>query len=243
MFFQPCHSWPHGLLGASQGRCVSCAVSSLLRHVGVMTSETLAGRGPGAGWWSWRRGRDEGKGSGGTSVSTALTLTPNWDYTPRKNRRISTIPAGRTGAGLVDVSAVDTGPRRSESGVLAAQPGASVTGPPPPTPAHHLRRVPVVMDRRRTRSRVLPRVGLIHEGRDPLTKGCAYRTKTPPTLSTPDPRPVTPTPRAVHPADAGSHHSDRASPFDRPKQQLPHLADPPHRCPERCHDARNSQKS
>ena len=231
MFFQPCHSWPHGLLGASQGRCVSCAVSSLLRHVGVMTSETLAGRGPGAGWWSWRRGRDEGKGSGGTSVSTALTLTPNWDYTPRKNRSIPAIPARRADAGLVDVSAVDTGPRRSESGVLAAEPGASVTGPPPPSPDRRLSWGTEAMTRLWPRPE-WARVGLLHEGRDLLVKGCAYCTKAPPTLSTPDPRLVALQSRAVRPDDAVSHHSDRASPSDRPKQQLPHLAAPPHRCLE-----------
>ena len=75
----------------------------------------------------------------GVSVSTALTLTSNRDCTPGRNRRIPTIPAGRTDAGLVDVSAVDTGPRRSESGVLAAEPGAYVSGPPPPSPARRLR--------------------------------------------------------------------------------------------------------
>ena len=83
-------------------------------------------------------------GPGRSLVSMVLTLKAYRGCTPKRNRRISTIPAGRTDAGLVDVSAVDTGPRRSESGVLAAEPGASVTGPPPPTPAHHLRRVPVV---------------------------------------------------------------------------------------------------
>ena len=176
MFFQPCHSWPHGLLSASQGRCVSCAVSSRGRHVGVMTSETLARAGT-----------------------------------------LGRLVVQEARAGRREGVWWGAGQRRSESGVLAAEPGASVTGPPPPTPAHHLRRVPVVMVRRRPRSRVLPRVGLIHEGRDPLTKGCAYCTKAPPTLSTPDPRPVTPTPRAVHPADAGSHHSDRASPLQQAK--------------------------
>ena len=52
------------------------------------------------------------------------------------------ISAERTDVGPVDVSTVDTGPRRSESGVLTAQPGASVTGPPPPTPDRRLRRGP-----------------------------------------------------------------------------------------------------
>ena len=98
---------------------------------------------------------------------------------------------------------------------LAAVPGASVTGSTPPFPARRLRWGPVVMVRLRPRpelARVLPRVGLLHEGRDPLAKGCAYCTKAPPTQSAPHPRPVTPTPRAVHPDDAGSHHSDRACP-------------------------------
>ena len=44
-------------------------------------------------------------------MSTALTLTPNRDCMPVKNRRIPTIPAGRFGGRLGHVSAVDTGPR------------------------------------------------------------------------------------------------------------------------------------
>ena len=116
----------------------------------------------------------------GVSVSTALTLTSNRDCTPERNRRIPTIPAGRADAGLVDVSAVDTGPRRSESGVLAAQPGVSVTGLPPPFPARHLSWGPVVMVGRQHRpelaqvgpSRPAPRgsgptgqgVCVLHEG-------------------------------------------------------------------------------
>ncbi|OLO78374.1 hypothetical protein BKH15_04070 [Actinomyces oris] len=84
-------------------------------------------------------------------VSMVLTLTPNRDCTPVKNRRIPTIPAGRTDVGPANVSAVDTGPRRSESGVLAARPGASVIGPSPPSPARRLRWVPVVLVGRRLR--------------------------------------------------------------------------------------------
>ncbi|PKY73656.1 hypothetical protein CYJ23_12270 [Actinomyces oris] len=82
-------------------------------------------------------------------MSMVLTSTPHRRWAPRKNRRIPTIPTGRTGAGLVDVSTVDTGPRRSESGVLAAQPGVSVTGLPPPFPARHLSWGPVVRVRHR----------------------------------------------------------------------------------------------
>ena len=149
-------------------------------------------------------------------VSMVLTSTPHRRCMPERNRRIPTIPAGRTGAGLVDVSAVDTGPRRSESGVLAAWAGVSVTGLPPPFPARRLRWVPVVMVGRRFRFEShseSAQVGLLHEGRDLLAKGCAYCTKAPPTRSTPNPPPVAPHPRAVHPDKAGSRHSDRGSPL------------------------------
>ena len=72
----------------------------------------------------------EGKKSGGPLVSTALTLTPYRRCTPERNRSIPTIPAGSADVGPANVSAVDTSPRRSEPGVLVAEPGASVTGPP-----------------------------------------------------------------------------------------------------------------
>ena len=161
-------------------------------------------------------------------MSTALTLTPYRRCTPERNRSIPTISAGCLGGRLGNVSAVDTSPRRSESGVLAARPGASVTGPPPPSPARHPRRGPVV----RVRLRPHLRVSLLHEGRDPLAKGCAYCTKAPPTQSAPHPPPVAPHPRAVHPEDARNHHRDRGSSSDRPKQQLSRPAGPPHRCLE-----------
>ena len=148
-------------------------------------------------------------GRDGVSVSTALTSQTHRRCTPKISRRIPTIPAGTIDAGHVHVSAVDTGPRRSESGLLTAEPGASVTGPPP---ARCLRRGPEVMVRRRLRPESA-RVGLLHEGGDLLARGCAYCTKAPPTRSTPDPRPVAPHPRAVRPDDAGSHHSHRAGPL------------------------------
>ena len=47
-----------------------------------------------------------------------LTSIPHRRCTPRKNRRIPTILTGRFSGWIVHVSAVDTGPRRSESGVL-----------------------------------------------------------------------------------------------------------------------------
>ena len=180
----------------------------------------------------------------GVSVSTALTLTSNRDCTPERNRRIPTIPAGRADAGLVDVSAVDTGPRRSESGVLAAEPGAYVSGPPPPSP-RRLRWGTEAMTRLWPRPE-LARVGLLHEGRDLLAKGCAYCTKVPLTPSTPNPRPVAPHLRAVHPDDAVRRHSDRSVRSDRLKQQLSHLSPVWQTHPTgvlRCHDIRDSQKS
>ena len=67
-------------------------------------------------------------------VSTVLTSQAHRRRTTKKNRRIPTIPAGNIDAGPVNVSTVDTRPRRSESGVLVAEPGASVTGPPAPFP-------------------------------------------------------------------------------------------------------------
>ena len=115
-----------------------------------------------------------------------LTSTPHRRWAPRKNRRIPTIPAGRTGAGLVDVSTVDTGPRRSESGVLAAQPGVSVTGLPPPFPARHLSWGPVVMVGRRFRFESRPesacstRVGIYW----PRVVRTARRPHLPPVLPT-----------------------------------------------------------
>ena len=104
--------------------------------------------------------------------------------------------------------------------VRTAEPGSSLTGSPPPLPARHLRRVPVVMVGRRFRFESRPesaQVGLLHEGRDLLAKGCAYCTKAPPTQSASHPPPVAPHPRAVHPDDAGNHYSYRGSPSDRSK--------------------------
>ena len=94
-------------------------MSWLLRH--------SLGREPGAGWWSWRRRCAEGRGLAGPSrslVSMVLTSQAHRRRTPKKNRRIPTIPTGCFGGWLVDVSAVDTGPRGSESGFLVVEPGA-----------------------------------------------------------------------------------------------------------------------
>ena len=51
-------------------------------------------------------------------VSMVLTSQAHRRCASGRNRRIPTILAGCFGGRLVDVSAVDTGPRGSESGVL-----------------------------------------------------------------------------------------------------------------------------
>ena len=153
-----------------------------------------------------------GKRSGGSLVSMVLTSRVQRCCAPERNRRISTIPAGRFDGRLGNVSAVDTGPLRVSPGLLPQSPGASVTGPPAPLPGRRLRWGPVVMVRRRPRPESA-RVGLLHEGRDLLAKGCAYCTKALPTRSAPDPHPVAPRLRAVRPDDAVSHHSDRVCPL------------------------------
>ena len=203
--------------------------------MGVMTSETLARAGA-LGGLMVREARSKGRdlaGPGRSLVSMVLTLKAYRRRTPKKNRRISTIPAGCFDGRLVNVSAVDTGPRRSESGVLAAEPGAYVSGPPPPSPARRLRWGTEAMTRLWPRPE-LARVGLLHEGRDLLAKGCAYCTKVPPTPSAPNPRPVAPHLRAVHPDDAVRRHSDRVSPLRQAEAaaltSLSRLADAPNRC-------------
>mgnify|MGYP003086502845 CR=1 FL=1 len=79
---------------------------------------TRSGGGPGQAGGPGGEGGAGGKRSGRSLVSTALTSTPHRRRPPKKNRRIPTIPAGYFDGRLVHVSAVDTGPRKSESGVL-----------------------------------------------------------------------------------------------------------------------------
>ena len=99
-----------------------CVVSWLLSHVGVMTSEALVRVGA-LGRLVVLKARVRSKGRGLTGpgrslVSMVLTSQAHRCCTPKKNRRIPTILTGRFGGWIVHVSAVDTGPRRSESGVL-----------------------------------------------------------------------------------------------------------------------------
>ena len=219
-----------------------CVVSSLVRHVSVMASETLVRTGTRGKLVVLKAAMRGGKRSGRSLVSMVLTSQAHRRRTPKKNRRIPTIPTGCFDAGIVYVSAVDTGPRRSDSGVLGgtAQRLRHRSFPAPP-PARCLRRVPEVMVRRRLRPE-LARVGLLG-GRDLLTTGCAYCTKAPPTRSTPNPRPVAPHRRAVQPDDAGSLHSHRVSPSPTGRSSSSPLRRTHPTDVLRCQDIRNSQKS
>ena len=159
-----------------------------------------------------------------------LTSTPHRCCTPKKDCRISTILAGCFDGRLGSVGAVDTGPRRCESPWVLPQ------SPAPPSRALlHCSLTVVCAGSRWSWFDAGPaqnwlemaRVGLLHEGRDLLAKGCAYCTKAPRTRSTPNPPPVAPHPRAVHPGDAGSHRTDRVSPSGRLKPQLSRPAGAP----------------
>ena len=125
-----------------------CVVSSVLGHVGVMTSETLSRTGSRGRLVVLEAAMRGGKRSGRSLVSMVLTSTPHRCCAPKKNRRIPTIPAGNIDGRLVHVSAVDTGPRRSESGVLG---GTAQRLRHRSAPTRCLRRVPEVMVRRRLR--------------------------------------------------------------------------------------------
>ena len=83
-----------------------------------------------------------GKRPDGLPVSTALTSQAHRRRTPKKNRRIPTIPTGCFGGRLVHVSAVDTGPRGSESGVLGGRARRCRGVEPPPQLPPTLRRLP-----------------------------------------------------------------------------------------------------
>ena len=83
-----------------------------------------------------------GKRPDGVWVSMVLTSQAHRRRTPKKNRRIPTIPTGRFGGRIVHVSAVDTGPRRSESRVLGDTARRRRGVEPPPQLPPTLRRLP-----------------------------------------------------------------------------------------------------
>ena len=80
-----------------------------------MTSETLARAGSRGVLVVLEAAMRGGKRSGRSLVSIALTSQTHRRCTPQKNRSIPTIPTGNIDGRIVHVSAVDTGPRRSES--------------------------------------------------------------------------------------------------------------------------------
>ena len=110
---------------ARELRAGACVGSSRVGHVSVMASETLVRAGARGRLVVLEAAMRGGKRSDGLSVSMVLTSQAHRRRTPKKNRRIPTIPTGRFGGRLVHVSAVDTVPRGSESaGFLVAEPGA-----------------------------------------------------------------------------------------------------------------------
>ena len=234
---------PHRLLGSAPSTARSTGHVRGRRDVCcLLASEALARAGVRGVLVVLEVTMHGGKRPDGSLVSMVLTSTLHRCCAPRKNRSIPTISAGNIDGRLVHVSAVGTGPRRSESEVLTAEPGASATGPPPPLPDRRVRWGLEVRVRRRLRPESV-RVGLLHEGRDLLTTGCAYCTKAPPTRSTPSPRPVAPHPRAVHPDDAGSHHSHRAGPLRQSPSSSPPIRQTHPTSVLRSHDTRHSQKT
>ena len=90
----------------------------------------------------------------------------------------------------------------------------------PPLPPQALSSPVTDTGRNTGAGRPSPRVGLLHEGRDPLVKGRAYctkapptcSTKAPPTCSTPNPPPAAPHPRALRAGNAGPTPGDRDHP-------------------------------
>ena len=118
---------------------------------------------------------------------------------------------------------------------LAAVPGASVTGSPPPFPARPLRWGPVVMVRLRPRPE-LPRVcpsrpaprgsGSTGQGLCVLHEGPTYL-QYPQPLSSSTPHLV----QCIHAMPAATAVTGQPL-SGRLKQQLSHLADAPHRCLE-----------
>ena len=139
----------------------------------------------------------------GLPVSMVLTSQAHRRRPPQKNRRIPTICAGRVDAGLVHVSAVDTGPRGSESaGSLVVEPGAAP-------------------------SRSTPRgSGFTDYGLCVLHEGPTYPQYPQPSSSGPPPS------CSASRRHRAATTVTGPAPSDRPKQQLSPPADPPRRCLE-----------
>lgn len=131
-----------------------------------------------------------------------LTSTRHFRCTPWRNRNIPTIPAGRSDGGVVNVSAVDTGPRGS-CGTVRRPPQVGT----PLALSVALTRGREIRGPTSALALAFSEPPLLHEGRDLLAKGWAHCTKALPARSTPDPPPVVPDPRGAPPSQASTAHS------------------------------------
>ena len=115
------HSGVLSALSFKASRAAQCFSGAVRLMCCLRASETLARAGVRGLLVVLEAAMRGGKRSGRSLVSTALTSTLHRRCTPRTNRSIPTIPTGNIGGRLVHVSAVDTGPRGSESaGFLVA---------------------------------------------------------------------------------------------------------------------------
>ena len=136
------HSSVLSALSFKASRAARCFSGAVHLMCCLLASETLARAGARGRLVVLEAAMRGGKRSGRSLVSTALTSTLHRRRTPKKNRRIPTIPTGRVDGWIVHVSAVDTGPRGSESGVLGGRARRRRgVGPPPQLPPT-LRRLP-----------------------------------------------------------------------------------------------------
>ncbi|OLO45933.1 hypothetical protein BKH31_08585 [Actinomyces oris] len=129
-------------------------------------------------------------------MSMVLTSKAHRRRTPKISRRIPTIPTGCFDGWIVNVSAVDTGPRGSESGVLGG-------GPAPPSQV-------------RPRPAYCTRVG-IHWPMVVRTARRAHLRGVPPTLLQQHPTLV----QCAQTTPAANGVTGAAPPSDRPKRSSP----------------------
>ena len=137
-----------------------CAVSSLVRHVSVMASETLVRTGtrgrPVVLEAAMRGGKRSGgswqvAGVHGADITGASALHAEEEPQHSNDFRWVLWRQARSCQHCGHRAA-----QERESVVRTVEPGSSLTGSPPPLPARHLCRVPAVMVRLRPRTRACP---------------------------------------------------------------------------------------